>query len=106
MVKEIILGLFIILTTGVIALHFKSFKEWLVYAVSEAEEYLGSGTGKLKLMYVYNLAVSKYSFITKLITFDMFSKFVEDALSKMKEMIDSNERIADILNTKVLKDND
>ena len=33
-------------------------KEWLLFAVVQAEKELGSGTGQLKLRYVYNLAAS------------------------------------------------
>lgn len=78
-------------------IHFMSFKQWLLYAVSEAEQYFGSGTGQLKLQYVYNLAVEgKFSFIAKIITFNMFSNFVDIALEKMKNMIENNDAIANI----------
>lgn len=100
MIKEIIIGIIVILVTGVIALQFRSFKDWLLYAVMESEEYFGSGTGKLKLMYVYNLAISKYPLIARIITFDMFSKFVDLALDRMKEIIEENDKIADIITNK------
>ena len=35
-------------------------KEWLLWAVTQAEQYLGSGTGALKLRYVYDLAVEAF----------------------------------------------
>lgn len=97
MAKEIIIGIVVLLVTGIISLQLKSFKEWLVWGVSEGESYLGSGVGQLKLRYVYNLATENFPFITKIITFNMFSKFVDAALVKMKEMIENNEKIADIL---------
>lgn len=95
---QIIIGIVILLFGAFIALQFKSFQQWLVYAVSEAEKYLGTGTGQLKLQYVYNLAVeSKFGFITKIITFKMFSKFVDAALVKMKDMIENSDAIAKFL---------
>jgi len=96
--KEIIICVVTLLLGGFIALQFKSFKQWLVYACSEAEEYFGSGSGQLKLRYVYNLAVeSKFGFIAKVITFNMFSNFVDGALVKMREMIENSPAIAKIL---------
>lgn len=68
-------------------------KEWLVWAVSEAESYLGAGTGKLKLRYVYDLFVSKFPFISTFITFDVFSAWVDQSLDVMKDYISKNDRI-------------
>jgi hypothetical protein len=102
--KEIIICVVTLVVGGFIALQFKSFKQWLVYACSEAEEYFGSKTGELKLQYVFNLAVnSKFGFITKIITFGMFKAFVKAALVEMEEMIKNSPAIADILKgTKVV----
>lgn len=102
--KEVIVCVITLVVGGFVALQFKSFKQWLVYACSEAEEYFGSGSGQLKLRYVYNLAVeSKFGFITKIITFNMFSNFVDGALVKMREMIENSPAIAKILTgTKIL----
>jgi hypothetical protein len=98
MYKEIIICVITLVLGGFIALQFKSFKQWLIYACSEAEQYFGSKTGELKLQYVYNLAVnSKFSIITKVITFGMFQSFVKAALEKMEKMIESSEAIAKIL---------
>ncbi|MDF2590482.1 MAG: hypothetical protein K0S41_4325 [Anaerocolumna sp.] len=98
MYKEIIICVITLVLGGFIGLQFKSFKQWLIYACSEAEEYFGSKTGELKLQYVYNLAVnSKFSLITKVITFGMFKMFVNAALVKMEEMIANSKAIADIL---------
>lgn len=95
--KEILVGVAILICAGFIGLQFKNFKEWLIWAVCEAEAYLGSGTGQLKLEYVYNLAVTRFPWLTKIITFGMFSKFVDCALEKMKKMIEENEAIEKIL---------
>ena len=69
-------------------------KEWLLWAVSLAEKELGSGTGQLKLRYVYDMFVSKFpTFITQYITFEKFSSMVDEALAKMNELIDKNIQI-------------
>ena len=38
-------------------------KQWLIFAVAQAEKELGSGTGQMKLRYVYNLFVSKFQLL-------------------------------------------
>ena len=72
-------------------------KEWLLYACIEAEKSLGSGTGVVKLRYVYDLFCSKFSFLKLLVTFDEFSNMVDDALVTMREMLLSNENIKRIV---------
>lgn len=42
-----------------------SVKEWLLYAVAQAEKELGSGTGQLKLRYVYDMFILKFSAVAK-----------------------------------------
>lgn len=71
----------------------KSIKEWLLYAVTEAEKELGSGTGKLKLRYVYNMFIERFSFISKIITFEMFSDLVDEALDEMRKMLSTNKAV-------------
>lgn len=72
---------------------YKAFREWLLYAVTVAEKQLGSGTGKLKLRYVYDMFLEKFPYIAKFLTFDTFSQYVDEALEKMKELLNTNERI-------------
>lgn len=91
---KILLSIFI---AGVISLQFQSLQKWLLWGVAEAEEYLGSGTGQLKLQYVYNLAVEKYPIFVKLIPFNMFAWLVDRALENMRKWIEENKNIADIL---------
>ncbi|MFR6482019.1 MAG: hypothetical protein ACLUPD_10785 [Anaerotignum faecicola] len=40
-------------------------KEWLLLAVTEAEKELGSGTGQLKLRYVYDLFLRRFPAVAK-----------------------------------------
>ena len=75
----------------------KDLKEWLLYAVIKAEKYLGSGTGELKLRYVYDLAISKFPFVSVFIPFETFSKYVDEALNQMKSMLDENENIKEYI---------
>ena len=39
----------------------QSVREWLLFACLQAEKQLGSGTGKLKLRYVYDMFLEKIS---------------------------------------------
>lgn len=94
---KIVVAVLVVIVTGVIALQYKSFKQWLVWAVCEAEKYLGSGTGQLKLKYAYDLAVSRFPFITKIITFNLFSKLVDKALETMRTMIENSVSIKEVL---------
>jgi hypothetical protein len=65
-------------------------KEWLKWAVVEAEKALGSGTGQLKLRYVYDLAISQFPWIVSFISFEMFSGWVDEALEWMKGQLDNS----------------
>ena len=68
-------------------------QEWLLYAVAKAEEKLGSGTGELKLRYVYDMFVAKFPLVAIFIDFDEFSIMVEKALDKFEELIQTNPSI-------------
>ena len=68
-------------------------KEWLLYAVTEAEKALGGGTGKLKLRMVYDMFLEKFPSIAKFISFDDFSKFVDEALEEMRKLLENNEQV-------------
>ena len=65
-------------------------KEWLLYAVLEAEAEFGGGTGQLKLRYVYDLFLSKFPDVAKLISFEMFSKLVDEVLEQMRHLLETN----------------
>ena len=69
-------------------------KEWLLYACIMAEKKLGGGTGQVKLRYVYDLFVEKFSFLKLLVTFEQFSGMVDEALVKMREMLEKNPNVA------------
>lgn len=71
----------------------KNVQEWLLYAVSWAEKELPSKTGVLKLRSVYDLFITKFPWLSKFITFNYFSKLVDIALEKMKEVIEKNKDV-------------
>lgn len=68
----------------------QSVKEWLLWAVTQAEKELGSGTGQLKLRYVYNMFIERFAYLSDIITFDMISALVDEALEEMKNLLGTN----------------
>lgn len=70
-------------------------KEWLLYAVIEAEKQFGGGTGTVKLRSVYDLFVARFPWVAKVIPFAVFSGWVDEALDKMREWLEENQAIAD-----------
>jgi hypothetical protein len=85
-------------------IYVNGFKNWLVWAVSEAEAIFGSKTGKLKLRYVYDMAVERFPIVAKVMPFSVFGKLVDDALDVMRDMIENNKDIADAISDKVAED--
>lgn len=74
-------------------------QEWLVWAVAQAEKELGSGTGQLKIKYVYDLFITKFPGVAIFIKYETFAAMVEKALNEFKEMIDTNRRISEEFGT-------
>lgn len=68
-------------------------KEWLLFAVTEAERELGSGTGQLKLRYVYDMFVSKFPYLVQFVSFEFFSNIVDEVLVKFKDMFKTNSAV-------------
>ena len=98
-ILPIIFVLAIFIIAGI--LYFKGQKnkaqDWLIWAVSQAESYLGSGTGKLKLRYVYDLFIEKFPVFSTLVTFEVFSNWVDSAIEIMDSYIKTNPAIADVI---------
>lgn len=95
-ILAVIIG-FIVALIGFIKLgkdkQIAKIKEWLLYACTVAEKELGSGTGQLKLRYVYDMFVEKFTFIKLIISFEEFSKLVDESLETMKELLKNNEQV-------------
>ena len=74
----------------------KNIKEWLLYAVTEAEIALGGKTGQLKLRMVYDMAIEKFEWLS-FISFELFTEWVDEALVNMRDMLAKNETISEIV---------
>lgn len=98
-VTGIIVILFAVAVTVATILFKGGVKEWLKWAVTEAESYLGGGTGQLKLRYVYDLAVKQFPIIKYVLPFSVFEAWVDEALVWMRQQIDSNAKIAEYVET-------
>lgn len=75
----------------------KKVREWMLYAVTKAEKKLGGGTGQIKLRYVYDMFVARFTWLAQVISFEMFSMMVDDALEKMKGMLESNKAMQELV---------
>ena len=72
-------------------------KEWLLWAVIQAEQALGGGTGQLKLRAVYDLFVQRFPTVAKAVSFDTFSGWVDEALEEMIEMLKNNKKLKQLV---------
>lgn len=72
-------------------------KNWLVWSCLEAEKSLQSGTGQLKLRQVYNsfCSIPAFTWIAKIISFELFSSWVSEALVEVKQMLINNKSLAE-----------
>ena len=68
-------------------------KEWLLYAVAQAEKELGSGTGQLKLRYVYDMFILRFGSVARMISFETFSTLVDEALYIFRDMLRDNKAV-------------
>ena len=101
---ELIIGGIVAVILIAFTMWMMGFKNWLVWAVAEAEAVLGSKTGQLKLRYVYDLAVIRFPIVSKILPFGMFSKLVDAALEVMNDMIANNTSIADAITNQIVGD--
>ena len=54
--------------------------------------------GKLKLRYVYDMFVTKFPWLDDVISFEMVSMMVDDALEEMREMLETNKAVKEFVN--------
>lgn len=87
----------ILVTVGLVSFLLKkgNVQKLLVYICLEAERRFGSKTGQIKLRYVYDWFITKFPFMSVLISFDQFSKMVDTALEEMEHLISTNFAISD-----------
>lgn len=69
-------------------------KALLLLWVTEAESKLGSGTGQIKLRYVYDLFTAKFPVTAKIISYELFSTWVDEALKEMEILLKENTNVA------------
>ena len=75
----------------------RKVKEWLLYAVIEAEKELGSGTGPVKLRSVYDMFITKFPKLSVFISFNTFSEWVDVALDYMEKLLTDNKDVKAII---------
>lgn len=68
-------------------------KQWLLYAVITVEKEYQSGTGVLKLRAAYNMFVERFPSLVTLISFELFSQFVDEALVEMRHILETNKDV-------------
>ena len=69
-------------------------KEWLLFAVIQAEKEIGGeGVGQIKLHYVWDLFIKTFPALAPLVSFEMFSQLVDEALEQMKHLLETNSNI-------------
>ncbi len=73
-------------------------KEWLLYAVMVVEKEYSHGTGQLKLRAAYSMFIDKFPSLVTVISFDLFSKFVDEALVEMRKILETNKDIDAYIN--------
>jgi hypothetical protein len=73
-------------------------KEWLLYAVTAAEKELGSGTGQVKLRYVYDAFLTKFPYLSKAISFEAFSSLVDEVLINFRNLLNQNTNLQNYIN--------
>lgn len=70
-----------------------AIKQWLLYAVTEAQKNFGGGTGKLKLAFVYDAFVNRFPQLAGVVSAETFSTLVDQVLVKFREMLENNKKI-------------
>ena len=78
-------------------------QEWLLWAVAEAEKELGSGTGQLKLRYVYDMFMGRFPALAKIISFEVFSLLVDKALEKFEGLLSTNKKVDEYIHSEEIK---
>ena len=71
----------------------ETVRNWLLFAVTEAEKQFGSGTGALKLRAVYGEFCKVFPFLVSVIPFSFFSDMVDEVLVEMRNLLETNKDI-------------
>lgn len=65
-------------------------REWLKWAVVYTEKMLGEKTGQLKLRYCYDMFIQRFPVFSKIISFENFSKMVDEALKFLDNQLNND----------------
>lgn len=77
-------------------------KKCLLAWVISAEADLGGGTGKVKLSVVYGYFVTAFPILKNFVSFETFSRWVDEALDIMREMLKENTNLKQVVEGTVL----
>lgn len=75
--------------------------EWLVDVCAMMEKSFGGGTGYLKLRAAYNEFIATFPVISKLVSFEHFSSFVDEALDELNQMLSVNKAVSALISDRV-----
>ena len=75
----------------------EQIKQWMLWAVSEAEKKYKTGTGTIKLRYVYDLFVKAFPTMAPLISFATFACWVDEVLEQMRHLMETNKCVQDYI---------
>lgn len=79
----------------------EQIRGWLLQAVILAEQEYGSGTGKMKLSAVYDAFCATLPWLARVISFETFALYVDEALDEAKEILGANKDMAALAETMV-----
>ena len=75
----------------------KKVKALLLAIVVEAEKQFGSKTGKVKLSWAYSKFLETMPGMASVVTFEMFSQWVDEVLYEMRNMLSANTSLQDYI---------
>ncbi len=75
----------------------QSVKEWAIYACAIAEATLGSGTGQLKMRETYDMFITRFPDLAKIISFETYKMTAEIALTEFKKMLETNPNVQELI---------
>lgn len=70
-----------------------NIRQWAIGVVTMIEIDLGSGTGKLKLAKAYDLFLQRFPLLADVVTFEMFSHIIDQALIEAKNIWANNNAV-------------
>ena len=68
----------------------RKIREVLLFWVIEAEKTFKNGTGALKLRWVYDRFLERFPQFAAVVSFELFSKWVDEVLIQMRHLLETN----------------